>query len=213
MPATKVHLVRHGEVENPHHVVYADLPGYGLSRLGQAQATATGLRLADHDVSRVVSSPLLRARQTAAAIADKHGTAITIEGGLTEWEGGVRWAGVRWEDLDTVFPGELTEYLETPLELDLGAETIQECGARLARTVNAMAESIASGELVFVSHQDTVHAGYLHLTGQLPATAGFRYHDGKPTHASVITLEPDGETWRRVGYWEPDQGEAFPPLD
>ncbi len=213
MSATQVHLVRHGEVENPHHVVYADLPGYGLSDRGHIQATETAVRLADHHVSLVVSSPLLRARQTAAAIADKHGLAIAIDAGLTEWEGGVRWAGVRWGDLDSVFPGELAEYLERPLELTFSPETILECGERMARTVSALASTVDDGEVVVVSHQDTVHAGYLALTGQLPAPAGFRYHDGKPTHASVITLEPEGTRWRQVDFWEPEQGEVFPPID
>lgn len=213
MTADKAHLIRHGEVDNPYHVVYADLPGYGLSRLGEEQAEATAARLAERPVSRVVSSPLLRARQTAMAIADKHGLAVTIDEGLTEWEGGVRWAGVRWEDLDKVFPGELTDYLENPLNLEFASETISQCGARLAQTVAHLTASDDGGEMVFVSHQDTVHAGYLTLTGRLPAPAGFRYHDDKPTHASVITLERDGAKWRRVGYWEPHQGEAFPPVN
>lgn len=194
-------------------MVYADLPGYALSRLGQEQAAETADRLAASPVRGVISSPLLRARQTAVAIADKHGLAVTIDEDLTEWEGGVRWAGVRWEDLDSVFPGELTQYLENPLGLTFSPETIQECGARMARAVRKLAEPVDGGDIVFVSHQDTVHAGYLTLTGQLPAPIGFKYHDDKPTHASVITLEPDESGWARVAYWEPHQGEVFPPLE
>ncbi|RPI21428.1 MAG: histidine phosphatase family protein, partial [Actinobacteria bacterium] len=33
-------LMRHGEVENPRHVVYSDLPGFHLSAGGRAQAAA-----------------------------------------------------------------------------------------------------------------------------------------------------------------------------
>src|SRR5690606_4749017 len=38
--AARVHLVRHGEVHNPDHLVYASLPGFTLSERGEAQARA-----------------------------------------------------------------------------------------------------------------------------------------------------------------------------
>ncbi len=36
--ATTVHVMRHGQVENPGGVLYGRLPGYGLSELGQRMA-------------------------------------------------------------------------------------------------------------------------------------------------------------------------------
>ncbi|MFQ5427057.1 MAG: histidine phosphatase family protein, partial [Gaiellales bacterium] len=49
-----IHLVRHGEVENPDHVVYADLPGFGLSATGSAQAEAAANHLHDKRVQVVL---------------------------------------------------------------------------------------------------------------------------------------------------------------
>ena len=69
-------LVRHGEVLNPDHVVYADLPGFGLSNRGRAQAEETAEHLATSGAAVVVSSPLLRAVQTAGPIADRLGVPI-----------------------------------------------------------------------------------------------------------------------------------------
>ena len=63
-----VYLVRHGEVANPNHVVYADLPGFNLSPLGVRQAHAAGRHLARRPIDAVVTSPLARAVQTATAI-------------------------------------------------------------------------------------------------------------------------------------------------
>ena len=40
MPADLVHLVRHGEVHNPAHVLYGRLEGFGLSDLGHRMAAA-----------------------------------------------------------------------------------------------------------------------------------------------------------------------------
>ncbi len=57
MPVT-VHLVRHGQVENPKGVIYGRLPGYHLSERGirQARAAAQRLRL------RVLANPVATGR-------------------------------------------------------------------------------------------------------------------------------------------------------
>ena len=56
-----IHLIRHGEVDNPRDVVYADMPGFGLSETGRRQAEAAGSYLAATPLVRIVSSPLDRA--------------------------------------------------------------------------------------------------------------------------------------------------------
>ena len=68
-PLTTVHLVRHGEVDNPTGVLYGRLPGFVLSPLGLAMADRVAEFLGDHDIAYVVASPLERAQQTAAPIA------------------------------------------------------------------------------------------------------------------------------------------------
>ncbi len=209
MSATRVHLIRHGEVDNPHHVVYADLPGYQLSRLGRAQAAATAAHLAELTVRRVISSPLLRARQTAAAIAQPHGLDIELDDALGEWALSLRWAGVRWGDLESVLPGELAAYLDDPTDLSFAAESLADCGARVAAVARAAATSVADGHVVIVGHQDPIHAAHIDLTGNKPED----YHSTKPTHGAVITLQPGAGRWRQIGYWEPQQGATFPPVD
>ncbi|MEX2419029.1 MAG: histidine phosphatase family protein, partial [Acidimicrobiia bacterium] len=103
----RLHLVRHGEVANPDGVVYADLPGFSLSAAGRAQAAASARYLQARSPEAVVSSPLDRAMETARAIADAIGVAVTTDDRLLEWRLSGRWAGVRWDDLPSRFPGEL----------------------------------------------------------------------------------------------------------
>ncbi|MCA0321434.1 MAG: histidine phosphatase family protein [Actinobacteria bacterium] len=81
---TVVHLLRHGEVHNPHHVLYGRLPGYHLSALGRRMADLAAEHLADHDVVHVVSSPLERARETAAPVAEAHGLDTTVDARVVE---------------------------------------------------------------------------------------------------------------------------------
>jgi len=62
---TIVHLLRHGEVENPAGIVYGRLPGYHLSANGRAMAVAAADYFAGRAVVALFSSPLERAQETA----------------------------------------------------------------------------------------------------------------------------------------------------
>ena len=72
MPATTIHFVRHGKVENPGHLLYERLPGFHLSEVGvrMAQATAHYIAVSPqlNTVSAIYSSPLERTRETAGEI-------------------------------------------------------------------------------------------------------------------------------------------------
>jgi len=66
---TTVLLVRHGLTATTGHVLTGWLPGIGLDDRGRAQAAAVAARLAPLPLAAIVSSPLERCMQTAAAIA------------------------------------------------------------------------------------------------------------------------------------------------
>jgi broad specificity phosphatase PhoE len=67
---TVVHLLRHGEVDNPHGILYGRLPGYRLSDIGVKMAERVATTLEGRDIIHLVSSPLERAQQTAQPSAD-----------------------------------------------------------------------------------------------------------------------------------------------
>ena len=81
---TIVHLVRHGEVENPRRVLYGRLPGYHLSADGRMMAKAAAGFLAGRDVTVLLTSPLERAQETAEPIAEEFGLTPVIEERLIE---------------------------------------------------------------------------------------------------------------------------------
>ena len=68
---TTLYLVRHGEVHNPEKILYGRLPGYRLSGSGKAQARAAGDWLASKSVEAIYCSPMQRAQETAAIIAER----------------------------------------------------------------------------------------------------------------------------------------------
>lgn len=84
MSAQTIHLVRHGEVENPKGIIYGRLPGFHLSERGRRQAAAAAEHLKGASVGAIWASPLERAQETARFIADVHGLEITTDDRLLE---------------------------------------------------------------------------------------------------------------------------------
>ncbi len=196
----QIRLIRHGEVDNPGDVVYADIPGFTLSQKGRDQAHAAAEYLAEAPPQLIVSSPLDRAVATADLIAATTGAAVTTDPRLTEWGLAVRWRGARWADLPVVFPGELEAYLADPRHLPFCPESIDEVADR---TSDAVREWVAAvqGDIAFVSHEDPIHATHLRLTGANPPV----FHEAKPTHCSVTTLQPADSGWTTHLHWAPPQ--------
>lgn len=89
MPSATVHLLRHGQVHNPDSIVYGRLPDYHLSELGarMAEAAAADFRERVNRGDRYVllaSSPLTRARETAAPVARELGLDVVTEERIIE---------------------------------------------------------------------------------------------------------------------------------
>lgn len=193
-----VHLVRHGEVLNPLAVNYAALPGFRLSPLGHRQAAAAGRHLAARAVGAVVSSPLERARLTAAPIAAAHSLDVATDDRLTEWRLSDRWAGTRWSDIAAP---ELAAYRQHPWDLPFSPESLDDLADRMEAAVLDAAGRHPEGDVVVVAHQDPIQSARLRLTGRLLRDQ----HVDKPRHASVITLAP-GSPWREIEHWWPEAG-------
>lgn len=204
----RLHLVRHGEVANPRHLVYGDLPGFGLSTLGREQAEEAAGYLAGRGADLLLASPLQRAAETAAIIGRRLGLSPLLDPALTEWRLAARWNGVVWEDLPAAFPGELEAYLDHPHDLAFSPESLAAAGQRVIDLIAELGRRHAGATAVIVSHQDPVQAARLLLTGADLATL----HRRKPGHAAVLTFVP-GPPWQEAAWWEPARaGTRFPPL-
>jgi broad specificity phosphatase PhoE len=69
MSATTIYFIRHGSVDNPKNIFYGRLPSFGLSTEGRQQVRALNSFFREKSITRIISSPLLRARQTSREIA------------------------------------------------------------------------------------------------------------------------------------------------
>jgi broad specificity phosphatase PhoE len=79
-----VHVIRHGEVENPLKILYGRQPGWRLSERGKSMASTLGEWSKAIDLGALYVSPLQRAQETAAPIAAAHNISITTDDRLIE---------------------------------------------------------------------------------------------------------------------------------
>ncbi|MDP2710842.1 MAG: histidine phosphatase family protein [Solirubrobacteraceae bacterium] len=84
MAAHTVTLVRHGQTASSARMAYSGRSDIPLTDVGREQALQAARRLAGSGVDAVVCSPLIRARDTAQAIADATGAPLTVDERLTE---------------------------------------------------------------------------------------------------------------------------------
>jgi broad specificity phosphatase PhoE len=196
-----VHLLRHGEVYNPGRVLYGRLPGFRLSDLGLRQAEAAGRWFAGHDIGYLAASPLERAQQTAAPIAENAGLAIDTDERLIEAANflqGRKVAGGRGLFTDAAN----WRYFINPLRPSWG-EPYQQIAGRMLAAVHAArdaAEAAGATEAVCVSHQLPI------VTARRAVEGRPLFHDPRRRQcslASVTSVRFDGERVAGVDYAEP----------
>lgn len=66
--ATRIFFVRHGEINNPHKIIYGRLPGFELTKKGKEEITETTKQFSKNKITALYSSPLLRTKQSAEII-------------------------------------------------------------------------------------------------------------------------------------------------
>ena len=82
--SSTVHVIRHGEVENPNKILYGRQPGWRLSKRGQEMAQTIGEWSKSIDLGALHVSPLQRAQETAAPISRAHNIEIKTDDRLIE---------------------------------------------------------------------------------------------------------------------------------
>ncbi|MGH3383161.1 MAG: histidine phosphatase family protein [Nocardioidaceae bacterium] len=157
-------LVRHGRTTaNAAGVLAGRTPGVRLDDTGEQQADDVAGRLAVLPLSRVVSSPLERCRQTATAIARRQTSAVRVrtDRRLTECGYGA-WTG---EELKKLAKDPLWKTVQThPSAVTFpDGESMRDMQARAVnavRTIDADVESEAGPDSVWVavSHADVIKA-------------------------------------------------------
>ena len=192
-----VHLVRHGQVENPKGVIYGRLPGYHLSEVGQKQAEAAADRLADRDIAAVMSSPMERAQETAEAIASRHALEVGTDDRLLESHSTLEGIGRSARDL--LRNPKHWWHFRNPLKPSWG-ESFSEIRVRMMEAITELLAAHEGREVVAVSHQTPVQVTRLAIARRnVPPWLGL----APCGTGSVTTLVVEGERLVSVEYYPP----------
>jgi broad specificity phosphatase PhoE len=148
---TVVHLLRHGEVDNPHGIIYGRLPGYHLSATGRLMAEAAADYFAERAVVALYSSPLERAQETARPVAERLGLPIVTDDRLIEsWN---HFEGLKF----AVGDGALRKPAHWPRLINpfrpSWGEPYSDVAARMLAVMETAREAAAGREAVCVTHQ------------------------------------------------------------
>lgn len=187
---TTILMVRHAEVHNPQRLFYGRLPAFRLSAWGEQQAERTAAKLAERPIAAVYSSPLIRARQTAARIADRHPAAARL---VTEllYEIGTSWQGTPYSQFKAGFSA--YEHRREP-----GDESIADIAARMTAFVMHACQRHPGETIVGVSHGDPITILRLALNGGPLTVAGLRATEFVGLGTIVEITFPPGEDRPRL---------------
>ncbi|MDR1376291.1 MAG: histidine phosphatase family protein [Synergistaceae bacterium] len=162
-------LVRHGRTDwNDAHRFQGrtDIP---LNATGRAQAEKVAARLAAWSVDVIYTSPMTRARETAAAIAERHGKSPVVLDDLAELNFG-SWEGRFFEEIEEQNGDRLREWLRDPFFcMPEKAETWDSILARAERVKETVLRSPYE-RVVMVSHGGIIRALFVTLLGFDPRT-------------------------------------------
>lgn len=168
--ATRICLVRHGETAwNAERRLqgHTDIP---LNDTGLVQARATAASLAAERFDAAYSSDLTRARQTAAAIAERCGLELAFDAALRERHYG-SFQALTYDEARARFPDDYHRFETRDPEFTFpeGGESLRQFAARIHGTLEGIARRHPDGTVLIVTHGGvldmlwrTVHGCSLH---------------------------------------------------
>lgn len=188
---TRLLLLRHGQTELSVHRRYSGRGDPELTELGHRQAAAAAARLAAMPgISAVLTSPLRRARQTAAAVAEATGAPLVVRDALTETDFG-SWEGLTFAEARALDPELHARWLGSTDVAPPGGECFDEVGERVLAELAEVLAAYPATTVVLVSHVTPIK---MLLKEGLAAGPGIlhRLHLDLAS-LSVVEFYPDGD--------------------
>jgi probable phosphomutase (TIGR03848 family) len=199
---TVVCLVRHGTTPTTGKVLPGRARGLHLADSGREEAARVAEHFRGRAVDAIYSSPLERARETAAPMAAVLGLGVVVERGLLECDYG-EWTG-----------GELTKLRRLPEWKTVqrypsgwrfpGGESFAELQTRIHDTILDLCKRHEGQAIVAVSHADCIKAAVSLALGQ-PLDLFQRIVIG-PCSQTVVAYGPEGPAVLTVNSYGPAIG-------
>lgn len=182
-------LARHGETAHNASKTFQGQGGGALNARGRAQADRLAARVADR-VDAIVSSDLLRAKETAEIVASAARLDVAFDRSVREVDVGA-WTGLTYEEVVARFPEEWDAWragVDIPRG---GGETYQALAERVTRALERIAIAHEGKRVLVVSHGAALRSAVCLALGLVPRWSAPL---GSLVNASITTvLFGDGE--------------------
>jgi probable phosphoglycerate mutase len=147
--------VRHGATPTTGKLLPGRAKGLHLSDLGKAQAADAAERIGRYKkVAAVYSSPMERARETAAPIAKAVGTKVVVDRGLIECDFG-EWTGAELAKLAKLPEWQVVQQAPSTFRFP-GGESFEEMLVRITEALRRLVARHPGEVVVCVSHADPI---------------------------------------------------------
>jgi len=177
-------LVRHGQTDWNLAGRFQGQSDPPLNGAGLAQARDLAASLEGSTFLALYTSDLLRARQTAAVLAEHTGLTPLLEPRLREMHHGA-WDGLLLTEIQARFAASWAARLQAPHEArPPGGETVTEVAGRVAAALDDIAARHAGGDVLVVSHGLAL-ATALCRVNDIPLA---RAHDHVPPNAEAVVV-------------------------
>jgi len=144
-------LLRHGQTPMSVQKRYAGRSDVPLTDVGVQQAAAAAKRLASAGLGVIVTSPLLRAVQTAQEVASVTGAAVVTDDGFRETDFGA-WEGLTFAEVRERWPSEVTTWLADPDAAPPGGESLTDVSTRVTAALHRVLADRDGQRVLIVSH-------------------------------------------------------------
>ena len=157
-------LVRHGQTSTTGITLPGRASGLHLADRGRAEADEVAGRIARlPGVAAVYSSPLERARETAAPIAAACKLPVTVDAGLLECDYG-EWTGRKLKELYRRPEWKVIQRYPSGFRFP-GGESLAEMQTRITGALARLVAAHLGHTIVAVSHADPIKAAVAHALG------------------------------------------------
>jgi probable phosphoglycerate mutase len=118
------------------------------------------------EMDRLLASPAGRARDTAAAVAERRGLVLQLHENLVEMDFG-EWEDLTAEEAEALHPEQFAMIYRRGIDVPRGlnGESFADAGARLADAIGAMVEAHPGERIGMVTHGGAARAYVAHVLG------------------------------------------------
>jgi broad specificity phosphatase PhoE len=195
---TQLYLVRHGEAESNATSRFGGWSPVPLTERGRRQAEAAARALATRLPTAIISSDLVRARETAEPIAAACGLPLALDERLRERSVGV-FDGLLFSEAEARYPEAWARMLaRDPDAVPERAETVDQVFARVTAAIDAIVAAHTGGRVIVVTHGIALFHMFAHVVG-LGSPRGSQRVFVLADNASVTHLEHRADADR--GHW------------